>query len=56
MSPKERLDDELLVLSSQQGDPSAFELLIERWQARLWRHARRLTGDNDAAYDVLQES
>ena len=42
--------------SSQEGDPSAFEELIERWQERLWRHAWRLTGDEDAAYDVLQES
>ena len=56
MSPDERLNDELLVLRSQEGDLSALENLVERWQERLWRHAWRLTGDEDAAYDVLQES
>jgi RNA polymerase sigma factor (sigma-70 family) len=56
MSPNERLDDEILVLRSQEGDLSAFEDLVDRWQPRLWRHAWRLVGDEDAAYDVLQES
>jgi RNA polymerase sigma-70 factor, ECF subfamily len=56
MSPSQRLDDELLVLRSQEGDSSSFGELVERWQERLWRHAWRLTGDEDAAYDVLQES
>ena len=56
MNPHERLNDELLVLRSQEGDLSAFESLVERWQQRLWRHAWRLTGNEDAAYDVLQES
>ena len=49
------IQDELLVLRSQGGDEKALELLIKRWQVRLWRHARRLTGRGDAAWDVLQE-
>lgn len=56
MSPDERINDELLVLSVQEGDPAAFERLVERWQERLWRHAWRLTGDEEAAWDVLQET
>lgn len=48
--------DEWLVLQSQQGDRPAFERLIERWQERLWRHAFRLTGNEAAAWDVLQET
>ena len=34
----------------------AFAELIDRWQERLWRHAWRLTGDEQAAWDALQES
>jgi RNA polymerase sigma-70 factor (ECF subfamily) len=48
--------DELLVLRSQGGDATAFEELVGRWQERLWRHAWRMTGDHDAAWDVLQEA
>ncbi len=56
MSRRERLNDQWLVLRCQEGDAAAFEELVGRWQERLWRHAWRLTGDEDAAWDVLQES
>ncbi len=56
MSQQDRLNDELLVLRCQEGDAEAFELLVGRWQRRLWRHAWRLTGDENAAWDALQES
>lgn len=54
--PQTQILDELLVLGCQQGRTRAFELLVERWQAPLWRHAYRLTGAEDVAWDVLQES
>jgi RNA polymerase sigma-70 factor (ECF subfamily) len=50
------VEDEWLVLRSQNGDTQAFEQLISRWQDRLWRHARRLVRDDDVAWDVLQEA
>jgi RNA polymerase sigma-70 factor, ECF subfamily len=56
MSQQDRLNDELLVLRCQEGDAEAFELLVGRWQRRLWRHAWRLTGDESDAWDVIQES
>ena len=56
MSQQDRLNDELLVLRCQEGDAEAFELLVGRWQRRLWRHAWRLTGDESAAWDALQEA
>jgi RNA polymerase sigma-70 factor, ECF subfamily len=56
MDTRERLTDELLVLRCQEGDIAAFEELVERWQQRLWRHAWRLTGDENAAWDALQEA
>jgi RNA polymerase sigma-70 factor (ECF subfamily) len=51
-----RVIDELLVMRSQAGCREAFDLLMRRWQRPLWRYARRLTGDNDAAWDVMQET
>lgn len=56
MTRQDRLDDELLVLRCQQGDAEAFTSLVGRWQQRLWRHAWRLTGDESAAWDVIQET
>ncbi len=56
MSKHDRLNDELLVLRCQEGDAEAFEVLVGRWQRRLWRHAWRLTGDESAAWDALQEA
>jgi RNA polymerase sigma-70 factor (ECF subfamily) len=56
MSQQDRLNDELLVLRCQEGDTEAFELLVGRWQRRLWRHAWRLTGDESAAWDAVQEA
>jgi len=52
----ERLADEWLVLECRAGSREAFEQLVERWQPRLLRHARHLTGQDDAAWDVLQDA
>ena len=56
MNQHDRLNDELLVLRCQEGDAEAFEVLVGRWQRRLWRHAWRLTGDESAAWDATQEA
>ncbi len=56
MTKREQVLNELLVLRCKEGDASAFEELVERWQERLWRHAWRLTGNENAAWDVLQET
>jgi len=53
---REQILDELLVLRSQQGDGDSFNELVTRWQPRLWQHARLLTGNDEAAWDVVQES
>jgi len=47
---------ECLVLRAQEGSAQAFGQLVELWQEPLWRHAYRLTGRQDAAWDLLQES
>lgn len=51
-----RIYDELLVLHVQAGDRAALALLARRWQPRLLRTARRLTGDADAARELVQAS
>jgi RNA polymerase sigma-70 factor (ECF subfamily) len=47
--------DETLAARAAAGDTSAFEAIVERYQARLFRLACRLTSDTDAS-DVLQET
>jgi RNA polymerase sigma factor (sigma-70 family) len=53
---REQIHDELLVLRSQQNDAEAFEELVGRWQHRLWSYARHLVGEEEAAWEVSQES
>ena len=52
----EQLVDELLVMDAQSGRVKAMQMLVSRWQKRLWRYARRVTGDSEAAWDVTQET
>lgn len=52
----EKLVDEILVMDCQSGRIKAMEILVSRWQKRLWRYAFNLTGDTDAAWDITQES
>ena len=53
---RDRVIDEWLVLRCQAGQADAFDLLVRRWQRRLWLYARRRTGSDDAAADVTQET
>ena len=52
----EQIYDELLVLKCQGGDLPAFDELVTRWQKRIWRHAYHLIGQEDAAWDVVQDT
>ena len=52
----EQLVDEVLVMDCQSGSVKALEILVCRWQKRLWRYAYRLVGDSEAAWDITQES
>ena len=47
--------DETLAARAAAGDDSAFEAIVKRYQARVFRLASRLTSDADAP-DVLQET
>lgn len=54
--PRQAIRDELLVLDCLKGSSDALRALVARWQEPWWRHAYRLTGRDDAAWDVLQET
>src|SRR5687768_16875930 len=47
--------DETLAARAATGDDHAFEQIVERYQARIFRLACRLTSDTDAP-DVLQDT
>ena len=53
---RSNIEDQLLVMDAQDGDVKAMEKLVSRWQKRLWQHAFRLTGDNQAAWDITQQA
>jgi RNA polymerase sigma-70 factor (ECF subfamily) len=55
-SSTEQIVDEILVIDAQGGSRDAFELLVSRWQKRLWGHAYNLTRRPEAAWDITQES
>ena len=49
------IPDEAVAARAAAGDDSAFEEIVARYQARVYRLACRLTTDTDAP-DVLQET
>jgi RNA polymerase sigma-70 factor (ECF subfamily) len=54
--PGAETSDEALAAQAAAGDEPAFEDLVIRYQARVFRLARRLTGDDGDAQDALQEA
>jgi RNA polymerase sigma factor (sigma-70 family) len=54
--PKSQIIDEILVMDSQAGSVKAMEILVSRWQKRLWFYAYHLTQNKDAAWDITQET
>jgi RNA polymerase sigma factor (sigma-70 family) len=49
-------DESQLITDSQRGDVRAFNLLVERYQVRVYNLAYRMLGDPDAAADVTQDA
>lgn len=47
--------DEWLVVRCQLGQRPAFDELIQRWNEPLWKYVRRLTGDDEAANEIVQD-
>jgi len=55
-TPAAEPSDEALAALAAAGDDLAFEALLGRYEARVYRLARRLTGDDGDAQDVLQDA
>jgi len=49
------ITDAILAVRCQLGDLEAFDQLVERFHPALYNYARRLTGGDDAASDVVQD-
>ncbi|WP_026369692.1 sigma-70 family RNA polymerase sigma factor [Kallotenue papyrolyticum] len=49
-------DEAQLISESQRGDVQAFNLLVERYQTRVYNLAYRMLGDADLAADVAQDT
>ncbi len=50
------LSDQDLVQRVVRGDGNAFNLLVTRWEKKLFNFAYRLTGHREDAYDACQDS
>jgi len=49
-------DDAALAFAAGQGDAKAFEKLVEKYQARIYRFAFGMVKDRDDAWDIAQET
>ena len=56
-SPPDRreLADELIVVRCQLGETAAFDELVRRWSAPLYRYALKLAGEAELARDLSQD-
>lgn len=50
------LTDEQLMLRVQEGHSASFDLLVERYQVRLFNYLFRLVGSRDEAEEIAQEA
>lgn len=53
-SPREQAEERETVLRAQTGDREAFSQLVDAYDQRLLYFVRRVLGEHDAAFDVLQ--
>ena len=55
-APDAQTTDEELARRARSGDPAAFEALVVRYQDKVYRLARRLTGSTHDAEEVVQDT
>ena len=49
------IENQLLVMAAQDGNPAALEKLVSLWQKKLWQYVFRLTADVHASWDITQQ-
>ena len=52
----ESLEQELLAIKCQLGEPAAFDELVAQWHGPLWQYIRRMVDGNELADELLQET
>ena len=50
-----KIENELLVMAAQDGNPAALEKLVSLWQKTLWNYVFGLTADVHASWDITQQ-
>lgn len=50
-----KIENQLLVMTAQDGNAEAIEMLVRLWQKKLWQYAFRLTSDSHGAWDITQQ-
>ncbi|MGB0578554.1 MAG: RNA polymerase sigma factor [Limisphaerales bacterium] len=53
---KEQIEDETLTIRAIRGQGEALDRLLSRWQKRIWNYQFGLCRDEQAAWDLLQET
>lgn len=56
VGPDTGITDEALAARAAAGEHSAFEELVARYQDRVYRLAYRLTGNDEDAFDIVQQT
>src|SRR5271166_5057585 len=51
-----RDDEHLLVAAAQAGDAAAFEELVNRYESKIFRLTRNITGNHEDAEDAMQDA
>ncbi len=51
-----REDEHLLVAAARAGDPAAFEEVVNRYEAKIFRLTRNITGNREDAEDAMQDA
>src|SRR6266849_7560959 len=51
-----RDDEHLLVAAAQSGDAAAFEELVNRYEGKIFRLTRNITGNHEDAEDAMQDA
>src|SRR6266700_6811365 len=51
-----REDEHLLVTAARAGDAAAFEELVNRYEAKIFRLTRNITGNHEDAEDAMQDA
>jgi len=53
---QDKVSDAILVFRLQRRDELAFQELVNQWEPRLYYYLRRIIGDENAVWDILQET